>query len=596
MELIPSQAPFTPEQSAQLTPLLTQLSPEQNLWLSGFLAGRASLAPAAAQSTAPAKALAVTVLYGTESGNAEALAGDAQKRLKKAGLKATVKDMADITPADLKEVEYLLIIVSTWGEGDPPERAAEFYEALMGEDAPRLEQTRFTVCGLGDSSYEHFCQMGKAFDERLVALGAGRLGERVDCDVDFEEPFEQWMEAAIGAFKEVSDASAPAVSPAIAVAAVSEAHSWSKTHPFPATLQDRIQLNGTGSAKETVHLELSLEGSGLTYLPGDALGVRPMNCPAVIDELIRTVGFSPEEEVNRPDGSAGELRTVLIEELDSTILSKKLIEAYAKVAQNQKLNALLDNSKELREYTNGREIADLFQDYPAKEFTPQQLAELLRVLPPRLYSIASSLRAHPEEVHLTVGTVRYHSHGKQRKGVASTFLAERAAIGDKVPVYVHANNNFRLPQDLSTPIIMVGPGTGVAPFRAFVEERAALNASGKNWLFFGDQHYTYDFLYQLEWQDYLKDEVLSRLDVAFSRDGREKVYVQQRMRENAREIWNWLEAGAHFYVCGDASRMAKDVNQALIDIVAEQGKMKPAEAKKFVNQLTKDKRYQRDVY
>ncbi len=609
MTPIPNNAPFTPQQAAGLNSLLPTMTAEQMRWLGGFFAGYAYATSGAAgavpagvpaAAAAPAEKVPVTVLYGTESGNAEALADKARKELGKRGFKVSLKDMGDIEPKALEKTENLLVIVSTWGEGDPPERAAAFYQKFMENGGANLKGTRFSVCGLGDTSYAEFCKMGKDFDARLESLGGVRISPRADCDVDFEPEFQKWFD---GVVKEFETSAAPTPTPGIevlggpAIAAPAEpAVAWSKSNPFHAELVERINLNGTGSAKETCHLEFSLEGSGLTYLPGDSLGVKPRNCPEVIGHLLQASNLSGDEEVNRADGSAGPLRDILCEELDSTTLSRNLVKKYAEVTKLEKLAPMLADMEGLRRYCEGRQIVDLFSEHPAKDLSPQQLAEILRVLPPRLYSIASSLRAHPEQVHLTVGIVRYKTHGRSRKGVASTYLADRVEVGQKVPVYVHANNRFRLPEDPDRPIIMVGPGTGIAPFRSFVEERAATGAKGKNWLFFGDQHFTYDFLYQLEWQDYLKEGVLTRMDVAFSRDAPEKVYVQHRMREHGREIYKWLEEGAHFYVCGDALRMAKDVNDTLQDIVAEHGGLKPDDAKEYLTRLTKDKRYQRDVY
>lgn len=600
MTPIPDNAPFTPDQKAWLNRFLPSLTAEQMQWLSGFFAGCQFTGAAGAGATAPAAPAAktpVTILFGTESGNSEALADKAKKELGKRGYKVTVKDMGDIEPSALEKVENLLVIVSTWGEGDPPERAADFYQKFMNNGAADLKGTRFSVCGLGDTSYSEFCKMGKDFDARLEALGGKRILDRADCDVDFEPVFRKWFD---GVLQEFESSAAPAPASNVQVlspqAPAPVETNWSKANPFPAELLERVNLNGTGSAKETYHLELSLENSGLHYLPGDALGVKPRNCPEVIDHLLKTSGFKGDEEVNRADGSAGSLRHILIEELDGTMLSRNIVKEYAKITENKKLEELLADTKALRAYTEGREIVDLFDEHPAKELAPQQLADLLRLLPPRLYSIASSLAAHPDEVHLTVGAVRYQSHGRERKGVASTYLADRVSIGETVPVYVHANTRFRLPEDSDRPIIMIGPGTGIAPFRAFVEERAAAGAKGKNWLFFGDQHFSYDFLYQLEWLDYLKDGALTRMDVAFSRDAPEKVYVQHRLQEQSREIYSWLEDGAHLYICGDAHRMAKDVNQTLQDIIAQEGGMNADDAKAYLTRLTKERRYQRDVY
>lgn len=605
MTPIPDNAPFTPEQTAWLNSFIPTLETAQIQWLSGFLAGwqfsganGSVQQPLAAPALAPAAAkVPVTVLYGTESGNAEALADQARKELSKRGYKTTLKDMGDIDPEELSKIENLLVIVSTWGEGDPPDRATEFYQKFMNNGSADLKNTKFSVCGLGDSSYSEFCKIGNDFDARLEALGGTRIYSRAECDVDFEPVFQKWFDEVLA---ELEKSAKPAPSANIQVLSqpglAPSASTWSKANPFPSELLERIVLNGTGSEKETLHLEFSLEGSGLQYLPGDSLGIKPVNCPEVVDSLISTTGFAGNEEVKRADGTSGSLRNILIEELDSTVLSRKIVKEYAALTNNEKLEELLADPKALHAYTEGREIVDLFANYPSDKVSPQQLTELLRLLPPRLYSIASSQAEHEEEVHLTVATVRYESNGRQRKGVCSTYLADRISVGDSIPVYIHPNTRFRLPEDSETPIIMVGPGTGIAPFRAFIEERAATGATGKNWLFFGDQRFSYDFLYQLEWLDHLKDGVLTRMDTAFSRDTPEKVYVQQRLRENSREIYAWLEEGAHFYVCGDMHRMAKDVDLALQEIVANEGGLSAEEAKSYVNKLTKDRRYKRDVY
>ncbi|HLS27360.1 MAG TPA: assimilatory sulfite reductase (NADPH) flavoprotein subunit [Opitutales bacterium] len=605
MTPIPDNAPFTPEQTAWLNSFVPTLQATQIQWLSGFLAGwqysgangssqQPMVAPALA---APAAKIPVTVLYGTESGNAEALADQARKELSKRGYKAALKDMGDIEPKELEKIENLLVIVSTWGEGDPPDRATEFYEKFMNNGSADLKNTKFSVCGLGDSSYSEFCKIGNDFDARLEALGGTRIFNRAECDVDFEPVFQKWFDDVLAELDKLTQpASAPAVQilsqPGLAPAAAT----WSKANPFPSELLERIVLNGTGSEKETLHLEFSLEGSGLQYLPGDSLGIKPANCPEVVDDLISATGFKGAEEVKRADGTSGTLRDILIEELDSTVLSRKVVKEYAALTKNKKLEELLADPKALHAYTEGREIVDLFANYPSDEVSPQQLTELLRLLPPRLYSIASSQAEREEEVHLTVATVRYESNGRKRKGVCSTYLADRIAVGDSIPVYIHPNNRFRLPEDPETPIIMVGPGTGIAPFRSFIEERAATGAKGKNWLFFGDQRFSYDFLYQLEWLDYLKDGVLTRMDTAFSRDTPAKVYVQHRLLEKSREIYGWLEEGAHFYVCGDMHYMAKDVDLALQEIVSKEGGLSADDAKAYVSRLTKEKRYKRDVY
>ncbi len=582
--MIPSHAPFSPEQAASLSALLANLTPEQSTWLSGFLAGRSPQSASAAN---------LTVLYGTESGNCEELADRTVKTAKKKGVKATMVNLAEITPADLSKYENAAIIISTWGDGEPPEAVEAFHSAFMSTTLD-LKGTRFTVCALGDTSYEKFCEMGKIYDERFEKFGAERMGARVDCDVDFEESYTTWADQLFG------ELGSSALAPEASAFAAPVTEVFDKKNPFPAEVIDHVLLNGEGTAKETIHLELSLEGSGLDYEVGDALAVVAQNAEDVVTELLEATGFSSEEEVEHKAIATGKrsLGEALRHDLDITALSRAVVKKYAALSPNPKLDALLsdDAKAEFSAWIWGRQIVDLVTEFPIQNLKAQQFVSILRKLPPRLYSIASSLKAHPGEVHLTVAAVRYEGAGKARKGVASTYLADEMLKGQKVKVYVHKNKNFRLPEDDAKPVIMVGPGTGIAPFRAFVEERAERKATGESWLFFGDQKYNFDFLYQLEWQDHLKNQSLTKLDVAFSRDQPEKVYVQDTMREHASELYAWLEKGAYFYVCGDAERMAKDVHETLIQIVSEEGKVSSEEAATYVNNLKKEKRYQRDVY
>jgi sulfite reductase (NADPH) flavoprotein alpha-component len=591
--MLPDHAPFTPDQRATISLLISSLDPVQRGWLSGFLAAGA---PAAAPGVpaGPVAKTRLTVLYGTESGNAEELADRTAKEAKKRGFHASVKNMADIAPADLANDENLLVIVSTWGDGEPPDTAVSFYQQFMGADLA-LEKLKFSVCALGDTSYEKFCQTGKDIDARLEKLGGIRLVPRRDCDVDYEDAYSEWLESTLSAIKP-----GPAESIALAplATAAPAATIYGKKHPFPAQLAERIILNGEGSAKETLHIELSLEGSGLTYEPGDALAVLPVNAPDVIKDILQTTGLSGTEEIEVKNIGPKILADALREDFDITALSRNVLTKLADVTGSATLAELLDeaNKGKYKAYIDGRQIIDAIHDFASSGLSAPALASVFRKLPPRLYSIASSPLAHPDEVHLTVAAVRYETHGRQRKGVASTYLPDLVHPGDTIPVFVQPNKNFRLPADGSTPIIMVGPGTGIAPFRSFVEHRAALGANGKNWLFFGDQHYTHDFLYQLEWQDHLKSGSLTRLDVAFSRDQPEKVYVQNRMIERGADLYAWLEEGAHFYVCGDANRMAHDVHEALIAIVENHGALTRDNAEAYVENLKKSKRYQRDVY
>lgn len=586
-------SPLRPEQQQLANQLATNLDRDQALWLSGFFSGLAGIASAALPPTIPSAAKRkLTVLYGTESGNSEKLAGIIAKTAEKMDFKVTIASMSEAKPAALAKAENLLVIVSTWGEGDPPDGAVSYYETFMAEGMPQLPNVKYSVCGLGDTSYEHFCKMGKDFDARLAQLGGTRVHDRVDCDVDYQATFDVWLAAALKAFPgTVSEL--PSI-PAAPSSHTAGSHGvYDKTNPYSSEVLGKILLNGTGSSKEVLHVELSLEGSGLTYEPGDALGICPENRASMIDEVLAATGLSANAKLGD---------TTLIEALrhdfDLTTLQPAIVDKYNAVAANTDLQKLLDEEGRatLKSWVDGRQLIDLLEAYPCKKWTPESFTGVLRKLAPRLYSIASSIKKHEDEVHLTIAAVRYHTHGRDRTGVASCYVADNLAVGDKVRIYFHHNNNFRLPESDETPVIMVGPGTGIAPFRAFIEERSARGAKGKNWLFFGDQHFSYDFLYQLEWLDYLEDGTLSDLSLAFSRDQKEKIYVQHRLLERGEEIFQWLEGGAHLYVCGDATKMAKDVQQALMDIIAQHGGRTPEEAKAYLEVLRKSKRYQRDVY
>lgn len=583
--------PLSPDQQQLANQLAANVSPEQATWLSGFFAGlgRSSggVGPAAV-TAAPAAKTELTVLYGSESGNAEKLSADVVKAAGKRGFKAKAVNMADAKAAALSKAENLLVVVSTWGEGDPPDAATSYYEEFMADAMPKLAGLKFSVCALGDTSYEHFCKIGKDFDSRLAALGGERVHDRVDCDVDFEAPFKAWLDGALAAFPTgggVAAVSSPATAVAPAVVA------YDKKNPYSSELLEKVVLNGTGSGKETLHVELSLEGSGLSYEPGDALGIYPENRAADVEAILAATGLSANEKCGDKT-----LAEALKTDFDITALSPAIALKYNGIVGDAALTKAMAEKADFKEWIWGRQLVDLIETYPNKNWDAQIFTGLLRPLAPRLYSIASSLQAHPDEVHLTIAAVRYDAHGRDRVGVCSTYVSDLLSIGDHARVYFHSNNKFRLPESDDTPIIMVGPGTGIAPFRAFIEERTAREAKGKNWLFFGDQHFSYDFLYQLEWLDYLEDGILSELTTAFSRDQKDKVYVQHRMMERAVDIWEWLEEGAHFYVCGDASRMAKDVHQALLDIAVEQGGKSPDDAKTWLNDLRKAGRYQRDVY
>ena len=591
LPLLPENAPFAPEHIEALNAVMARTNAEQRQWLSGFLAGYHA-ASAGAQPAAPAAPprakIPLTILYATESGNAEGVGADLKKAAARQGFAAKLVDMADANPAEIAGASNLLVVASTWGEGDPPERAAAFYRILMAEDAPRLEGVRFAVLALGDSSYVNFCEIGRRIDTRLEALGAERIAPRVDCDLDYEAPAAAWSKSALQELvrrAEPDGGPAPEGADIIHVDfAAPPAGLYSKTNPFRAEITESINLNSSRSTKQTIHLELSLEGSGLNFEPGDSLGIVPRNDPAMVEAVLRATGLDGDDA----------LHARLASELDITALSRQVIEAYVALNPDPRLRELLAGDA-WRAYVDGRQIIDLLEDFPA-ELTPAQLSGLLRRLPPRLYSIASSLAAIPDEAHLLVGVVRYQSHGRERRGVASGFVAERLRVGERLEVYVKPNRNFRLPEDPDRPILMIGPGTGVAPYRAFLQQRQAAGAAGRNWLFFGERSFTHDFLYQLEWQDWLKDGLLTRLDVAFSRDQPEKIYVQHRMWQRRAELFAWLEDGAHLYVCGDEKAMAKDVHATLAAIVADQSGRAPEVAQAYLADLKKQRRYQRDVY
>lgn len=601
--LLDTNSPLNAEQASQLNQLLSTLHSDQITWISGYLAGLAAAGGGAANAVVSEGAAteslpAITILFGSETGNAQSVAQLAAERAQVQGFQANVANMTDFRKPDLKKVENLMVVVSTHGEGDPPDPAEEFYSLMHGRKAPALKGQRFTVLALGDSSYENFCQTGRDFDSRLEALGAERIHPRVDCDVDFDDPASEWIDGVLECFTKLTGAAPTSSNNVVAFSARSaEKAPWSRKNPYPATMLENITLNGRGSNKETRHIELSIEDSGLTFEPGDSLGVVAQNNPHYVERLVEALGLDGEAAVVAGDDHCS-LREALTQRYEITTITRPFLERYAALTESKALQALLseEGKAELREYLYGRHILDVIQDYPVKGLTAEDLVGALRKLPPRLYSIASSYRATPDEVHLTVAAVRYHSHGLDREGVASTFLADRIDEGETVPVYVDHNPNFRLPTDPQAPIIMVGPGTGVAPYRAFLAEREELGATGRNWLFFGDRNFKTDFLYQAEWLNWRKRGLLTRIDVAFSRDQAEKVYVQHRIRENARELYGWLEEGASFYVCGDGERMAHDVHQALLDTVREQGGLSDDQAHDYVRRLQKEKRYQKDIY
>ncbi|WP_172251610.1 assimilatory sulfite reductase (NADPH) flavoprotein subunit [Saccharibacillus deserti] len=609
MVLNVTNSPFNEQQTELLNRLLPTLNGHQQVWLTGYLSAQAAAGvqtpgiavPAAPQAESapqtPSAPREVTVLYGSQTGNGSGLAKKLAKCLEEQQVKTEVLSMADFKPNNLKKIANLLIIVSTHGEGEPPDNAISFHEFLYSKRAPKLDSLNYSVLALGDTSYEFFCQTGKDFDTRLAELGASRLADRADCDVDFDETAGEWMKAVTEALGATPAAAASAADAAAPLSSDSESE-YSRSRPFQAEVLENLNLNGRGSARETRHLELSLEGSGLTYEPGDSLGVYPENHPRLVDEIIKEMGWDPQENVATGKNGSAALREALHRHYEITVLTKPLLEQAAKLTGNDTLARLTspEAAEELRAYLGNHDLLDLIRDFNLHGKSAAELTGILRKMPARLYSIASSPQATPDEVHLTVRTVRYACGGRDRYGVCSVQMAERLEPGDRLPVFIQHNPNFKLPQNPDTPIILIGPGTGVAPFRSFLAEREETGSRGKSWLFYGDQHFSTDFLYQVEWQRWIKDGVLTRMDVAFSRDTDQKVYVQHRMLEKSKELYEWIDGGAAVYVCGDEKHMAHDVHSALETIIAQGGGLSPEQASEYLLRMQQEKRYQRDVY
>ena len=591
--------PLPPELAAQIA----ALNPLQLAWLSGYCwsqAGGQAVQPGigtpAAAAPAPAASAAeplrVAVISASQTGNARKVAAELQQRLAAAGVNAVHAAAADYKPKNIAGEQLVLLVTSTQGEGEPPEEALSLYKLLSGKKAPKLSGLKFAVLGLGDSSYPMFCGAGKSFDELLAKRGGERLLERQDCDLEYQAEAVAWLDKIVPLVGSLAAAPAAATGTGNASGSpAAPASAYNKANPFPATLLVRQKITGRDSEKDVRHIEIDLSGSGLQYRAGDALGVWFENDPAVVDEILAAVSLKGDEPVNA-GGQGKTVREALLHDWEIGLNTPQFVQGYAEISGNPELKqAAADASA----YAAANPIAGIVSQYPAA-LTAEQLAGLLRPLAPRLYSISSAPEEVGEEVHLTVGVLRYEHNGIPRTGAASGFLGERLEEEGSVRVFVEENPRFRLPENPDTPVIMIGTGTGVAPFRAFMQQRAANGDSGKNWLIFGNQYFTQDFLYQTEWQGWAKDGLLNKYDFAWSRDQEEKIYVQHKIREEAAELWQWLQQGAHIYVCGDASRMAKDVEQALLDTIAEQGGLSADDADEYLDNLRQEGRYQRDVY
>jgi len=588
-------SPLSESQLAQLQQATAGLDAVQTAWVSGYLAG---VSQGPVTSTAPTQSTgqSLTILIGSQTGNAKGVAQELAEQATAKGIPNKLVSMADYKVKAIKDESHVIVVASTNGEGEAPDDAIDLHAFLASKKAPKLDGLKFAVLGLGDSSYEFFCQTGKDFEQRLQALGGEIITERLDADVDYQEVTQAWFDKALTAVEATLEKAGTSTTAAVASGTIVTENKYNKQAPFSASLLTSQKITGTESAKDVRHIEIDLAGSDLHYTAGDALGVWFKNDSQMVDELINKLGLDAANEVNLGDKTLS-LKDALIEEFELTGTHPGFVEGYAKLTENKQLLELAEDKNACRDFANNNQIVDVLTAQGNENVTAENFIALLRRSSPRLYSIASSQTEVEDEVHLTVGAVVFENEaGQQRGGGASTFLSHRLQEGEEVKVFIEDNHNFRLPADPATPIIMVGPGTGIAPFRAFMQEREASDASGKNWLLFGDQTFNEDFLYQVEWQSYLKSGLLTKLDLAFSRDQAQKIYVQDRLQENAKEVFEWLQNGAHFYVCGDANRMAKDVQSTLIDIISKQGKLSLEDAEEYLTELRQAKRYQRDVY
>lgn len=585
------QAPVIPETAP--------FSPEQRQWLNGMLAELLSRAPMTSAAPAAIDSLKIAIYVGSQSGTAERLARKIAKQLKTSGHAPQVISLEQVTPAMIAEQEMALFIASTYGEGEPPESARVFRDALMDECSITLRSLRYSVFCLGDRNYEHFCQFGIELDERLKSLGGHRILPRVESDVDVDEPFAAWIGELAPHLRHSDNVLVmPAKEAAPVAARTDSAPTHTRENPFHAELLERVVLTAGGSSKQTIHLSFGLEDSVLQYEAGDACGVLPQNDPALVAEILALLAFTKDAQVEIPKRGLVSVEEALAHHLQITRLTRKLVQGFAERTQCSTLAGLLEpgQSAAFDEYLHGRGLIDLLQEYPGAMESAGELAALLPRLTPRLYSISSSPAAHGREVHCTVGVVRYEAQKRARGGVASTMLADRIAVGSRLPIYIQPNKKFRVPADGNQPIVMIGPGTGIAPFRAFLHERRALGHTGRNWLFFGERSAATDFLYKDELSAMLADGHLTHLATAFSRDQAQKIYVQDRMLEHGAELWRWLAEGAQVYVCGDASRMAKDVDAALHAVVERHADLDADAAREYIAQLQENHRYHRDVY
>ncbi|HGP7770670.1 TPA: NADPH-dependent assimilatory sulfite reductase flavoprotein subunit [Klebsiella pneumoniae] len=588
--------PLNPEQLARLQAATTDFTPTQLAWVSGYFWGvlNQQSGAAVAEPAPAAEVPTITLISASQTGNARRVAEALRDDLLAAKLNVKLVNAGDYKFKQIAAEKLLVVVTSTQGEGEPPEEAVALHKFLFSKKAPKLDGTAFAVFGLGDTSYEFFCQSGKDFDNKLAELGAERLLDRVDADVEYQAAAAEWRSRVVEALK----ARAPVAAPAqlATSGAVNDIHTspYTKEAPLTATLSVNQKITGRNSEKDVRHIEIDLGDSGLRYQPGDALGVWYQNDPQLVKELVELLWLKGDEPVT-VEGKTLPLSEALQWHFELTVNTATIVENYATLTRSESLLPLVGDKAQLQQYAAATPIVDMVRFSPT-QLDAEALIGLLRPLTPRLYSIASSQAEVESEVHVTVGVVRYEIEGRARAGGASSFLADRVEEDGEVRVFIEHNDNFRLPANPETPVIMIGPGTGIAPFRAFMQQRAADGAQGKNWLFFGNPHFTEDFLYQVEWQSYVKEGLLTRIDLAWSRDQQQKIYVQDKLREQGAELWRWINDGAHIYVCGDANRMAKDVENTLLEVIAEYGAMDAEAADEFLSELRVERRYQRDVY
>lgn len=625
VQLNQTNTPFNEEQLALINQLLPMLTPEQQHWLSGYLLNPAttsvsdnktdiqeneagitetetststdqSVSEPVSASTEP---LDVHVLYGTETGNAEEIAETFETKLKSQNLNVHLWDMDDFPRDSLPEVEHLFIICSTQGVGEPPINALDLYDYLHGDDAPQLDQVNFAVLALGDQDFPDFCQAGKDFDHILGQLGANRVADRVDCDFDYEETAEQWITNMLELLTQASsntNEETPSVENDDVTIEEPQAP-YSKSNPFQAEVLKNTILTQPEASREVRHLEISLEGYREAYEPGDSLVVIPQNDPVLVNQLIDALNWDAETPIQMNDSdSMRSLKEALTHDFEIAKLTPVLMKNAAELLGNPMLNANIQKSEWVQNYIYGKDVIDLIRDFTPVALEPNMLPQLLRKLPPREYSIASSNKVNPNSVHITVRVVKYEAHRRERFGVCSVQLADRTSVGDKLPVYLKKNPNFKFPYDTETPVIMIGAGTGIAPYRAYLQERAYLNLKGEQWLIFGNQNYHHDFLYKDDLEQWLEEGVLSKLDLAFSRETENKIYVQHRIEENSAEFYKWIQAGATIYLCGNKDEMASGVHESLIKVLIKEGNLDETEAEAYLTEMIKNQRYQRDVY